>query len=116
MQEAPQQAPEGEFEFLKKSLEESDMVQGAAEEIHPDVVRIADPELQKLAQHLPIMRDGKPRRFARFMECYEWTFTRLQHSARERNMVYDGTEHLSEATQRWAEALWAYFGTKEKPS
>ena len=70
------------------------------------VISSLDPVVQELADALPIMKNGKPRKFRRFCECFEWTFTQVQHKARRLNNHFVDAGHLVETVERRANALW----------
>lgn len=70
------------------------------------VVSVVSPSVSELVDALPTMQNGKPRRFLRYCECFEWTFTQVQRKARRLNNHFVDRDHLTSHVDRLAGALW----------
>lgn len=58
--------------------------------------------LNLLLDRLPIMKNGKPRKFRRFCECYEWTFNLLHEP---HSLFHTQADQIKEI-EGWAWAIW----------
>lgn len=73
-----------------------------------NIDNIGSPALKKLAARLPIMSDGKPRRFRLYSECFEWTFTQMQRQTlrpHHRSLIDGYVRDLIAQTSLMARAL-----------
>lgn len=65
----------------------------------------ADPNLAALVRRLPTMRNGKPRKFRHYCECFEWTFNQFYNvHVRSFASAADRVRHI----ENFARALWHY--------
>lgn len=66
---------------------------------------IAGPNLKTLARRLPIMRNGKPRKFRLFCECFEWCFNQF-YNVRVRSFA--SAENKVQKAENFAHAMWRW--------
>lgn len=62
-----------------------------------------DPKVREMVARLPIMRNGKPRRFRKFCECFEWVFN--AHHQPDTVRVFGPKTEIARA-ELLATALW----------
>ncbi len=70
------------------------------------VVSVVDPAVSRLVDALPTMRNGKPRRFRLYCECFEWTFNHQRRREKELNFIPPPVAEFVEHVDILAGAIW----------